>query len=50
MLPSVFIPILSVLLACGMCKAVFMGNVEGPHATEVWEFKLIELIFSGTAK
>lgn len=38
------------LLACGMCKAVFMGNVEGPHATTVWEFQLVKLVFSGTAK
>ena len=49
-LPSVFIPILFMLLACGTCKAVFKGNVEGPHATTVWEFKLVKLIFSGTAK
>lgn len=28
-------------LACGMGNEVFMGNVEGLHATTVWDLKFV---------
>lgn len=33
----------------GMWK-VLMRNMAGPHASSVWEFKLVKLISSGSTK